>query len=235
MSASGSGSGPDRQLRERILGAIAREPSPTRRQRRGRSARLFAAAGAVALLIFLVYGGVRVQGRPLSLVAGTVSGSALLAAAGLTLALSRGRSMLGRRPAWLLGAAAVLPLLFLGWKVGLSALYEGMSGAWPERPGFKCLALALLTGLPPLGAALALHRRTHPSHPGAAGAAMGAAFGLAGAVLVDLWCPVAHLPHLLLGHLLPVAVLAVAGGLAGARLLAPRFQGSERPVLAPVP
>jgi hypothetical protein len=38
-------------------------------------------------------------------------------------------------------------------------------------------------------------------------------------VLVDLWCPVSYLPHLLLGHLLPIAVLAAVGALVGGRLL----------------
>jgi hypothetical protein len=38
-------------------------------------------------------------------------------------------------------------------------------------------------------------------------------------VLIDLWCPVSYLPHLLVGHVLPIAVLAAAGAAIGRRLL----------------
>jgi hypothetical protein len=51
------------------------------------------------------------------------------------------------------------------------------------------------------------------------GAAFGAGAGLGSAVLVDLWCPVSYVPHLLLGHVLPIAVLAAAGACLGARIL----------------
>jgi hypothetical protein len=43
------------------------------------------------------------------------------------------------------------------------------------------------------------------------GAAIGAAAGAWSWTLTDLWCPVAYVPHLLLGHVLPVALLAIAG------------------------
>ena len=42
---------------------------------------------------------------------------------------------------------------------------------------------------------------------------------LGSALLVDLWCPVGYVPHLLLGHVLPIAILSVAGGLIGGRVL----------------
>jgi hypothetical protein len=213
----------DAQLRAQVLGAVAREPSPTRGQRRRRSTLLYLAAAAAGVLVFFLYGGVRPHDRPLSLLLGTVSGSALLAACGLWIALGRGRSMLGRSRLLLAATVAFLPLALLAWKLGVSALFEGMSGAWPARPGFRCFALSLAVGLAPLAAALATRRRTDPLHPGSAGAAIGAACGLAAAALVDLWCPVAHLPHLLLGHLLPVALFALAGAALGARLLALRF------------
>ena len=222
MSVEQAMSGAEQELRDRVLRAVASEPSPTRRQRRTRSALLFAAAGGAALLIFVLQGGIRAQARPLWLMVETTTGSSLLAAAGLALALGRGRSMLSRAPAVLIAATVFLPLALIGWKVGVSALHDAYS-AWPGRPGFRCLALALATGLFPLTAALTVHRGNHPLRPGVTGAAIGTACGLAAAVLVDLWCPVAHLPHLLLGHLLPLVVLAVAGGLAGARLLAPRL------------
>jgi hypothetical protein len=81
------------------------------------------------------------------------------------------------------------------------------------------LSLSIATGALPLFAALLAWRHTDPLTPKATGAAFGAGAGLGSAVLVDLWCPVSYLPHLLLGHLLPIAVLAAVGALVGGRLL----------------
>ena len=66
-----------------------------------------------------------------------------------------------------------------------------------------------------------------PITPAATGAAFGAGAGLGSAVLVDLWCPVSYVPHLLLGHVLPIAILAAAGALIGWRVLAIRRRGSD--------
>ena len=79
------------------------------------------------------------------------------------------------------------------------------------------------TAIPPaVVAALAARRRSDALAPAATGAAFGAATGLGATVFVDLWCPVAYVPHLLLGHLLPVAVLSAAGAVGGALLLSMR-------------
>ena len=43
-------------------------------------------------------------------------------------------------------------------------------------------------------------------------------------VAADLWCPVAYVPHLLLGHILPLFVLAGAGALLGRTLLSLRHR-----------
>jgi hypothetical protein len=66
-----------------------------------------------------------------------------------------------------------------------------------------------------------MRRRTDPVHPGIAGAVLGVTAGLAAGSLVDLWCPVGHIPHVLLGHILPLVLVALAGAWAGRRLLAP--------------
>jgi hypothetical protein len=41
-------------------------------------------------------------------------------------------------------------------------------------------------------------------------------------LLVDLWCPVGHFGHLLVGHVLPIALLVVGGALLGRRYVAVR-------------
>jgi hypothetical protein len=161
----------------------------------------------------------------------TAAGGALLAAVALVLALGQGGSMEGRSRRALLTGIALLPLLLLAWKAGVSALYPGMTEAWPGRPGFRCLRLELLVALVPMAAAIAARRGSDPIQPATTGAALGAACGLAAAVLVDLWCPVAHLPHLLLGHLLPIVLLAVIGAVAGADYLPPRLAPRRTPPL----
>ena len=58
-----------------------------------------------------------------------------------------------------------------------------------------------------------------PVHPRALGLALGVAAGAAAAVLVDLWCPVGHVPHLLTGHVAPMLLLGGLGALLGTRVL----------------
>jgi hypothetical protein len=74
-------------------------------------------------------------------------------------------------------------------------------------------------GLALLVVFLAARRRTDPLRPGIVGAALGMAAGLCAGTLIDLWCPVAHLQHLLIGHILPLIVLAAIGWLAGRRVV----------------
>jgi hypothetical protein len=216
------------QLRGEVLARIAREPSPTRPERRRRSALLAGLTVAATAAVFTAFGGVRPHARPLSLVMATASGTVLLAVIALAVVFGRRSAMLGRSRPVLLATIAGLPLALVLWKVGVSALYDGMTAVWPDRPGFRCLALSLSAALTPLMLAMAARRRTDPVRPGITGAALGAACGLAAAVLVDLWCPVAHLGHLLLGHLLPIVLLAAAGAAVGSRVLGLRFQPTRR-------
>lgn len=57
---------------------------------------------------------------------------------------------------------------------------------------------------------------------------MGVAVGLGAALPVDLWCPVAHPQHVLLGHVIPVALLALVGAVLGARWLSIRARRLRR-------
>jgi hypothetical protein len=103
--------------------------------------------------------------------------------------------------------------------IGLpSAVFGDSMVAWPERPGERCLSLSLLVALGPLLSFLAIRQRT-PVRPTLNGAVLGFAAGACAWVAVDLWCPVAYVPHLLLGHVLPLFVLAGTGALLGRALL----------------
>jgi hypothetical protein len=218
----------EQHLRAETLARIAATPAMTRRDRRRQAIALVALAAAGMLTVFLSAGGVRPFDRPMSLMVATAAGSAILAVLAWVVALGRGGTMMGRSRVVLLSAVALLPLGLLLWKTGMSGLYDGMTAVWPTKPGLKCLGLELVTGALPLTLALAARRRLDPVHPATTGAALGAACGLASAALVDLWCPVADLRHLLLGHLLPIAVLALVGAAVGGPVLGLRFR-ARRP------
>jgi hypothetical protein len=205
-------------LEGRILAAVARESAPTRGELRARTRWLGAAAAAGAAAVFAWAGGLRAAPRPVLLIIATSLGTAALAALAFALAVSPGRGRMSRPRLELLAAVAVIPAALLLWKVCASSVFDGMTAAWPDRPGLRCLYLTLAAGAWPLAAALLSFRGSDPVHPFSTGAALGAAAGLAAAVLVDLWCPVAYPPHLTLGHLLPIAVLAALGALGGFRL-----------------
>src|SRR4029077_11108822 len=75
------------------------------------------------------------------------------------------------------------------------------------RVGFRCFALTTLTAPWPFMVLTYLGRRLDPRNPIQAGAALGATAGAWAAVMLELWCPLAVLNHVLLGHVLPLVVL----------------------------
>jgi hypothetical protein len=209
-------------LKARIMKQAEERPAPTRGAEALRAVLLIAGSIAVAFAIFFVRGGVRLTGRPMSLIVGTSLGTAVIAAVGAWIALGRGRSMIGRSSVALLVMAVITPLALLFWKIVWSAQFPAGLDPWPGRIGFRCLNLGLLMGVPPLFALLFVRRRTDPTHPQLAGLSAGASVGLCVALFVDMWCPVAYLPHFLIGHILPIALLALAGLSIGKVLLAPK-------------
>jgi hypothetical protein len=130
--------------------------------------------------------------------------------------------MLGR-PRWLLLLVVfAVPPLLLRWKLTFSVCFGGSLAAVAGRPGLRCCGLSLLLAAAPLGALLWARRGRDCVHPRALGAAVAVAVGAVAWIAVDAWCPIADPRHLLLGHLLPLEVLALAGALLGDRLLALR-------------
>jgi hypothetical protein len=211
-------------LKHRILAAAASETSATRRQRVVASAIRAVTALAVPLLLFAGVGGVRLEARPLGLVSMTALGTSAVAAWALFAAFGRGPSMLGRTRGRLLGTALIAPAAFLIWKVAASSGVPHMMDPWPDRPGLRCFAVTTLFAAWPL-VALGWERwGSDPVHPRVLGLALGVATGAAAAVLVDLWCPVGHVPHLLTGHVAPMLVLGGLGALLGARVLGVRAE-----------
>ena len=214
-------SDPD-ELRSRILELARSEPSPTRDALRLQRTLAAVALIAVPVLGFFALGGIRGEPRPTSLMLDTAIGASVIAALATWFAFARGGSVLGRTRRGLIAVAVATPLVLLLWKCSVSACYPGMMTEWVERPGLKCLRLSCLLSVVPLLGAIWVLRRSDPVHPRALGMAIGAAVGGSTWVLVDLWCPVAYLPHLLVGHVLPVSLAIAVGALFGGRVLAPR-------------
>ena len=205
-------------FKSRVLASAREVPAPTRKETLQRQTWLIAAGLTGALALFFIKGGLSATSRPPSLIALTGVGTAIFVGVGMWLLFTRGPSGLRRPRTVLIGAAVLSTIAFVTWRWGISALY-GRAGIWPERVGLRCLVLSVATGGIMLFAALMSWRRSDAVTPRATGAAFGAGAGLGSALLVDLWCPVGYAPHLLLGHVLPIAILSLAGALIGGRVL----------------
>jgi peptidoglycan/LPS O-acetylase OafA/YrhL len=113
----------------------------------------------------------------------------------------------------LLGVAVGVPLLVGAWLVLWHGTYEDPF----TRVGWRCFALTALTTPWPFAVLVSASRRVEPRHPGTTGAALGAVAGAWAAVMVELWCPLSVHAHVLVGHVLPLVVLVLAGAAFGAR------------------
>lgn len=216
------------ELLAAIKARIDETPARSRPRSRRLTIGLTALCAAVAAAVFFAYGGLRDDGgpRPAALIFATTLGSALIA--GFALWIGAGQRSMLARPARVLWAAIVLiPLLLLGWKVGWSALFDGAMVEWPERIGIPCLQISLLSGIGPLVVLGWSVARGEPNRPALLGAVLGITAGAFAWVVTDLWCPVGHLPHLLLGHVLPLTLLGLLGAALGAWCLRIRWSGSN--------
>lgn len=226
MSTGSSEKAPDPSLRDSILAAARVEESPPRAAFQRRQALLLVAALALSLLYFWYRGGVRLGGdvatRPPLLALATAVGAALVTTVVVWLVFVRRRSVLPPGATTLATVLLAAPLVLLAWKIGVSTAVPDMTVEWKERAGYRCFWLSLVLGTLPLLALLLARFRTVPRHAALVGAAFGVAAGACSWTLVDLWCPVAWTPHLLLGHVLPLVLLSVAGAALGAMFLPPR-------------
>jgi hypothetical protein len=199
-------------LKARVLAAVAAAPSPTRPEGRRRTVGLLLASLALALAIFEAAGGIEHSvGRPLGITLTISCGWGAFSAALSWIVLWRGRSTLGRSKAVVLLATLATPIVLVAWM-------HAFHGAYVEpfvRVGWRCLAYTLAMAALPLASLLAWRRGVEPESPWAIGAVCGAW----AAALVDLWCPLTNLPHLLVGHVLPLGFLIVAGTVLGRGML----------------
>jgi hypothetical protein len=222
------------ELRARVLAVAAAEASPTRAALTRRNVFISVVAAASGLGAFVIFAALMSEGqlvrlggevalqqrsaRSVPLVVTTAGGALGIAATALWLALWRGRSMIGRSRRWLLSGGVLIPLSLFAWKVSSSMAFGDAMVAWPDRAGLRCIALSFFVAVGPLLSFLAMRQRVSV-RPALNGAVIGLAAGACAWVAVDLWCPVAHLSHLLLGHVLPLCALAGAGALLGPAVL----------------
>jgi hypothetical protein len=119
----------------------------------------------------------------------------------------------------------VAPVLLVLWTLSWTFVFPEAAHACPPNIspfGARCRDLTLAVSAVPLLALLFARRQTDPVHPAASGAALGAALGSLVGFAVDVQCGCAAIQHVLLGHVLPVAVIAGVGALSGNWLLAVR-------------
>ncbi len=214
---------PSAELRARVFAATRAKPAPTRGQTFWRWSLAGFAGAALSAAIFVWAEGVRPGPRPDGLIAATSIGAAIAALIAAIVILGNRRAVLGPRLGVRVAVMVGLPLVLFIWKIAMSAQFSDMMVEWPERPGLRCLGLGTAMALGPFAAMVFVLRRTEPNHPRALGMSLGVIAAGGAWVLTDLWCPVAWPLHLLLGHVLPMVLLAALGAGMG------RWLGFGRP------
>lgn len=206
-------------LKTRLLDAMMKAPSADRAEVRARALRAWGLGAALSVIIFAALG-VSLGKRPVAFIAATAFGWSAVAAAALFGAYGRGGSMLGRSRSLLAVVVALTAPALLGWIFACLSVWPA-AGIDPGSPlvHLACFTATLGLSLGPLAAMIYIRRGTDPVHPRVQGAALGAAAGALGGVLVDVHCAVAHPTHVLLAHVLPALLLAAIGALVGARTL----------------
>jgi hypothetical protein len=202
-------------MKERVLAAARRHPSPPRR--RGLPRGLLAVAAALAMAaVYAAWGDYgHVGGRPVETSAWIVVGLAALAVTTTWLVLPPPRSMLPPPTVRLVAVAIGVPVIVGAWLVGWHAAYADPFA----RFGLRCFALTLALAPWPFVALAVAAPRVFPDRPWTLGAALGSAAGVWAAVVVELWCPLADPQHVAIGHVTPLVVLAALGALLGPRIL----------------
>jgi hypothetical protein len=216
---------PPPDLRARVL-AEARS-SPVAPRAAGSWRRTFASCLGVgaSFAILMSIGGPGPYGRP---PAYTLALAALWLLVGVTAAwagVARGRSMLGRPSSWRALVVVLTPVALV-----VTALFAGEMWPPPVKVAdmsrhLVCMAFTVLMALGPLVAFTFLRRGSDPVAPRLTGAAIGAVSGAIGALGIELRCSHATLLHVTVGHVLPVALLALVGALVAGRVVAVRARG----------
>ncbi len=211
---------PTAALRARILGAARAVPAPARQASFRAQALAIAGGVGTSLAVLLAIGGPGSYGRP----SGYYLTLALMwlgiSLIGAWLGVARGRSMLGR-PAWVRVLVALVTPLGLAVTAALAAsLVPPFVKVTDLHDHLRCGGFATAFAVGPLVAFTFVRRGSDPVAPRVTGAAMGAVAGALGALGIELRCSHAGLFHVVVGHVVPVAALALLGAVVVSRFLA---------------
>jgi hypothetical protein len=209
-------------LKARILETTKREPAPTRQVTLVNTAVIVATSLATSMNVFLFAGGMRGDPRPRPLLLGTIFGWLSLAIASIWGALGRGGSMEGRPRRHLVALASAIPAGASAWMCLWAARYQAMAASLPAANGALCFLLAFGLSVPAFLGLAWVRRDSDVKHARATGAALGGAAGAWGGTFLDAHCPSLDLVHLAVGHVLPIAILALLGALFGRSLVRAR-------------
>jgi hypothetical protein len=226
--------GPSERLHARVRNLIENTPAATTRTR----TLILAAVAIVPALTTLVVAiaSEAVYGRPaagLDIDVTSPAGMLVILAllAGLTLvatlfALWQGRSGLGIASMWLVSIAVLVAPVYAALTV-LQPLHSGaaddiaLTGVAISPWGWRCIFIATVVSASVLAIFAVALRRAVAVASGLRGAALGAAAGAWGGLAVFAFCPSGDTQHLLVGHVLPVALFTLLGGVGLARALRP--------------
>ena len=217
--------GPSADLRARVLAAASADPMPTRSAGLARRAAVVAVGMVLSVLVLAYIGGPQPDGRPVAYfltIAALWTGVVLVASwAGI----GRGRSMLGRAPSVRVIVAALTPAALV-----VVTLLAGL--CWPAtitepstiHDHLLCIELGSLMAIGPLVAFAFVRRDSDPVAPRLTGAALGAVAGAWGGLFIELRCGHCSVEHVVLGHVVPVVVFALAGALIAGSVISVRHR-----------
>ncbi len=209
-------------LRERVMQAAATRPAPTRQTTDRRRILSFCAA-IVAVGIFAFMNGVPYISarRPVShLVVGVIA-FALIAISSAVFTFRPIPSALGRRPAVRRKLAVAVPIALV-----LASLVANFSALvtfrWPSTniwAHIPCAIATMILGGIGLALLVRMERGVETIAPRAKGASLGAVVGAWTALLMAIECPYPDPFHVIITHIVPVALLVVVGMEFGSRWL----------------
>jgi hypothetical protein len=214
---------PSDDLRARVMAAVRAEPVSPRALGMRRRVGWLALALVFWVSVSWAIGLPGLRGRPFAYVSSLAVAWLLVGAAATWAGVARGHSMLGRKAVWRSATAALTPLALLA-----SSLVLGI--VWPETltdsatidRHLLCIVGTVGFGLGPLAVFVAMWRASDPVAPRLTGAAIAAAAGAWGALAIELHCRFTSPFHVVLGHVLPVSLMALWGVRLGRKYLAVR-------------
>ena len=222
---------PPESLYRRIRASVSGTPAPTL----STGTKIVIALPVTLLLVAIVvlvaseivYGrpavGLDVDAQAVPLLVSAASLIVTVTLAATAVALSRGRSGLGPGALPLALASSLVAPVFAWLVLGNPVhAHDAIRPVVDISPwGLRCLVIAGIAGtivLAGFGVAL---RRAVPVSSGLRATALGAAAGAWAGLAVFVFCPSGEIPHLAVGHVLPVAAFTLLGAVLLPRVLRP--------------